>query len=77
MPGTEEEVDELITILERVGASYSEELTLDNTHVVCNVGKGPKFDKAKEWNIPVVKAEFLRQCENQGKILAAHTFYLK
>jgi len=76
IPGTEEDIDALITILERVGASYSEELTLDNTHVICNVGKGPKYDMAKTWNIPVVKPDFLRKCEAQGKILAAHTFYL-
>jgi hypothetical protein len=68
--------EELIGILNRLGAGYSEELTSDNTHFICSVPKGPKYERAMELNIPVVSPEFLKACEAQGKVMPSHLFYM-
>ncbi|KAJ3283212.1 Chitin synthase, class 5 [Borealophlyctis nickersoniae] len=72
----EGEVEMLVDCLARIGASYTDDLTTDNTHLVCTVPRGPKFEKAVEWNIPVVSPEFLKACEVQGKIQPSHSFYV-
>lgn len=77
-PGVEgeAEVERLIQIINRIGASYTEDLTTENTHLVCLVPRGPKYEKACEWNIPVVSADFLRACETHGKIQPVGQFYV-
>ncbi|KAJ3022590.1 Chitin synthase, class 5 [Thoreauomyces humboldtii] len=70
------DLEPLIELVARIGANYTEELTTDNTHLVCNVPKGPKYEKAVEWNIPVVSPDFLKACQTQGKIQPAGQFYV-
>ncbi|KAL2913511.1 hypothetical protein HK105_206971 [Polyrhizophydium stewartii] len=70
------EIETLIELLARIGASYTDDLSTDNTHLVCTLPKGPKYEKALELNIPVVSPEFLKACEQQQKVMPAHTFYL-
>lgn len=70
------DVGELIQILTRIGASYTEDLTSDNTHFICTVPKGPKYERALELNIPIVSPEFLKACEAQGRMMSAHLFYM-
>ncbi|KAJ3102127.1 Chitin synthase, class 5 [Phlyctochytrium planicorne] len=70
------ELDALIDILGRIGASYTEELTTDNTHLVCTFARGPKYEKALEWNIPAVSPEFLKACEQNGKVMPSHSYYV-
>ncbi|OAJ37008.1 hypothetical protein BDEG_21088 [Batrachochytrium dendrobatidis JEL423] len=61
------DVDTLIELLDRIGAKYTDDLTSDNTHLVCTVPKGPKYERALELNIPIVTPEFLKACELQQK----------
>ncbi|KAI9014676.1 Chitin synthase, class 5 [Gaertneriomyces sp. JEL0708] len=70
------EVEELVELLSRIGAGYTEDLTTESTHLVCTVPRGPKYDKAVEWNVPIVSPEFLKACEMQGKIQPATSFYV-
>lgn len=70
------EIESLIDLLNRMGAHYTDELTTDNTHLICTVPTGPKYEKAVEWNIPIVSPEFLKACYAQGKIQPATTFYV-
>jgi NAD-dependent DNA ligase len=72
----ESDIDVLTELLQRVGASYSDELSSENSHLVCSLPKGPKYDRAVELNIPIVTPEFLKSCESAGKVLPAHTFYI-
>ncbi|KAI8815427.1 BRCT domain-containing protein [Cladochytrium replicatum] len=72
----DQDVDALTEIVGQIKASYTDELTLENTHLVCTVPRGPKYEKAMEWNIPVVSPEFLKACQAQGKIQPAHSFYV-
>ncbi|KAJ3417023.1 MutS protein msh5 [Chytridiales sp. JEL 0842] len=71
------EMDNLIQLLRRMGAHYTEELTTDNTHLVCAFARGPKYEKAVEWNIPAVSPEFLKACEQNGKVMPAHSYFTK
>ncbi|TPX56260.1 hypothetical protein PhCBS80983_g04660 [Powellomyces hirtus] len=73
---TTQEVDPLMDLVARIGANFTDELTTDNTHLVCTVAKGPKYEKAVEWNIPIVSPEFLKACQAQGKIQPATAFYV-
>lgn len=70
------EIQPLVEIVERVGASYTDDLSSDNTHLICTVARGPKYEKALELNIPIVSPEFLKACEQQQKIMPSHSFYI-
>ncbi|KAJ3149642.1 Chitin synthase, class 5 [Geranomyces variabilis] len=73
---TPNESEALVDLVKRMGANYTDELTTDNTHLVCAQPKGPKYEKAVEWNIPVVSPDFLKACLAQGKIQPATAFYV-
>ena len=73
----EADIDALQDILERMGATWSDDLTSENTHLVCSVPRGPKYERAVELNIPIVSPEFLKSCHSLKKIQAAHTFLIK
>jgi hypothetical protein len=68
---------ELTEIISRIGASYTEDLSTDNTHLVCTLPRGPKFERAQELNIPIVSPEFFKACEANGKIMPSHLFYMQ
>jgi NAD-dependent DNA ligase len=73
----ESDIEALAELVTRIGATYSDDLTFENTHLVCTLPKGPKYDKAVELNIPIVTPEFLKACEQQCKVQPAHLFYTK
>ncbi|KAJ3111762.1 hypothetical protein HDU96_005352, partial [Phlyctochytrium bullatum] len=75
--GNESDADAMIELLGRIGASYTEELTTDNTHLICTFARGPKYEKALEWNIPAVSPEFLKACEQNGKVMPSHSYYVQ
>ena len=62
-----EALEELV--VKRLGAKCGDELSMETTHVVCSFARGPKYEKAVEWNVPVVSPEFLRACEQSGKMV--------
>lgn len=70
------DIQDLIDILNRLGASFTEELTSDNTHFICTIPKGPKYERALELNIPIVSPEFLKSCETNGRMMPSHLFYV-
>ncbi|KAI8818711.1 BRCT domain-containing protein [Fimicolochytrium jonesii] len=70
------DIEPLMDLLGRMGANFTDELTTDNTHLVSTVPRGPKYEKAVEWNIPIVSPEFLKACHAQGKIQPATAFYV-
>jgi hypothetical protein len=67
---------ELIEILERIGAKYSDHVGPDTTHLLCNTQGGPEYQKALEGSIPIVKPEWLVACEKAGMMQAALPYYL-
>jgi hypothetical protein len=73
----EGDIDSSLAILEKYGASFSEEITAENSHLICTIPKGPKYEKALELNIPCVTPEFLKECENNSLIQPSNLFYVK
>jgi len=42
-----------------IGAEYTENMSKDNTHLICNEATGPKYLKAVEWGLHVVTEDWL------------------
>lgn len=71
-----EEIESLREIISRIGASYSEEVDIDTTHLICRVPNGSNFEKASRWNVPIVKPDWLVACEINKKLQPALSYYL-
>ena len=67
---------ELIEMLERIGARYSEHAGPDTTHLLCNVQGGSEYQRALDGSIPIVKPDWLVACEKAGVMQAALPYYL-
>ena len=67
---------ELIEILERIGARYSENVGPDTTHLLCNSQGGSEYQRALEGSIPIVKPDWLVACEKAGVMQPALPYYL-
>ena len=52
-----------------LGASYSERMTRDTTHLICSAKEGNKYNKALQWGIPVVTIEWLYESAVRGKAI--------
>nr|CCA18531.1 conserved hypothetical protein [Albugo laibachii Nc14] len=59
----------ILELLKLVGAKTSRKLSRRNTHLICLNPFGMKYDKAKEWNIPVVNAQWIMQSISQQRLL--------
>jgi DNA replication regulator DPB11 len=46
----------------------------NTTHLLCPSGSGAKFDKACEWNVPVISMEWLSAVVQTGTIPEGDTF---
>lgn len=42
-----------------IGGGYTENMSRENTHLICKEASGPKYMKAVEWNLHVVTIEWL------------------
>ncbi|KAK9348719.1 hypothetical protein V1522DRAFT_360610 [Lipomyces starkeyi] len=61
----------------RIGAKpLQDRVRIDTTHFVCIEGRGPQWERAMEANIPVVRPEWLRACESEGRIVGVRSYYL-
>lgn len=58
----------LQSVIERIGATWTEDFGPENTHLVCGKAGGDKYTRAGAMNIPVVNENWLRQCEAQKKV---------
>lgn len=65
-------VSEMKQLLDKVGATWQEDITSDTTHLIAEVPRGPKYDKALTSSIPAVKPDWLVQCEKNQKIQASY-----
>lgn len=68
-------VSDMKQLLDKVGATWQEDITSDTTHLIAEVPRGPKYEKALTSSIPAVKPDWLVQCEKNQKIQAC-TFSL-
>ncbi|KAI9491847.1 BRCT domain-containing protein [Zychaea mexicana] len=67
---------ELKELLEKMGAHWSEEVTSDTTHLIAQQPGGDNYDKAMMSSIPVVKPDWVIQCDKNSKIQPALPYYI-
>lgn len=51
-----------------VGINLEKSFSPKSTHLLCPSGTGIKFDKAKEWNIPIINMDWLIDIARTGTI---------
>ena len=56
------ERENVIRLAELLGAVFSEKFSKSNTHLLCKSASGLKYDKAKQWRIPTISADWLAAC---------------
>ncbi|KAI8646202.1 hypothetical protein BD408DRAFT_449766 [Parasitella parasitica] len=78
--GTFEEAEPAITelkdLLSKMGASWSEEVSVETTHLLAQLPGGANYDRAVQHSIPIVKPEWLVQCDRNKKIQPALPYYI-
>ncbi|KAJ3511371.1 hypothetical protein NLJ89_g4136 [Agrocybe chaxingu] len=55
-------------LLRALGITQAATFSRRSTHLLCPSGKGLKFDKAREWNIPVINNAWLAALASSGAI---------
>lgn len=68
--------ESLTRAVERIGAKMADGVRIDTTHFVTTEGRGIAWEKAVEMNIPVVRPEWVEDCERQGRIVGVRGYYL-
>ena len=56
----------IISMLNEIGASFTDNLSRKNTHLICKEGTGQKYIKALEWGLHVVSIDWLYHVVRQG-----------
>lgn len=59
-------------LLLRIGATFTDNMSHTNTHLICKEAKGPKYHKAMEWGIHVVKVDWLYHIVQYGYTGSGH-----
>eukprot|EP00520_Triparma_pacifica_P003975 CAMPEP_0118633530 /NCGR_PEP_ID=MMETSP0785-20121206/1047_1 /TAXON_ID=91992 /ORGANISM="Bolidomonas pacifica, Strain CCMP 1866" /LENGTH=515 /DNA_ID=CAMNT_0006524413 /DNA_START=256 /DNA_END=1800 /DNA_ORIENTATION=- len=54
---------DLENIIMSSGALYTKHLDKKNTHLICNVKSGPKYERAKEWKVNIVTKDWIMSPE--------------
>ncbi|KAJ2797011.1 hypothetical protein H4R21_004489 [Coemansia helicoidea] len=73
---SQEEVDNLKDTLKRIGASWTDSVSLSITHFVTRYKAGPGYEAALRCNIPIVKPDWLMACEANSKLQPAIKFHV-
>ncbi|KAK9451876.1 uncharacterized protein V1518DRAFT_409798 [Limtongia smithiae] len=64
-------------VVARIGAKpLQDRVRIDTTHFICSEGSGAQWERALETNIPIVRPEWLRACESEGRIVGVRSYYL-
>lgn len=59
-----------------IGGTWTEEVGIDTTHLLCHVQGGYNYEAALQQSIPIVKPEWLKACVEHKKLQAALPYYL-
>ncbi|KAI8870575.1 hypothetical protein GQ42DRAFT_162595 [Ramicandelaber brevisporus] len=73
---SEDEVAKLKECLNRLGAKWTENITVDTTHLLTRHAGGPKFAIARACNTPIVAPDWLMDSESQGRLQPALAYYI-
>jgi DNA replication regulator DPB11 len=55
-------------LLRALGITLAQTFSRRSTHLLCPSACGAKYDKAKEWNIPVVGMAWLEDIAKEGRV---------
>jgi len=55
-------------LLRALGITLAQTFSRRSTHLLCPSACGAKYDKAKEWNIPVVGMAWLEDMAKEGRV---------
>ena len=56
----------IMSMLDEIGADFTDNLTRNNTHLICKEGRGLKYTKALEWGLHIVSIEWLYHVIRHG-----------
>ena len=56
----------IISMLNEIGAGFTDNLSRKNTHLICKEGSGQKYIKALEWGLHVVSVDWLYHVVREG-----------
>ncbi|KAJ2682149.1 hypothetical protein GGH99_004868 [Coemansia sp. RSA 1285] len=73
---SQEEIENLKETVKRIGASWTDQVSLSATHFITRFKAGSDYESALHFNIPVVKPDWLLACEANGKLQPAIKFYV-
>ncbi|KAI9295029.1 BRCT domain-containing protein [Neoconidiobolus thromboides FSU 785] len=71
------EIEELKKCVQRIGAKWSTEVSIETTDLLCNSTVSPNYELALQWNVAIVKPDWLKACEALGKIQPAVSYYVE
>ncbi|KAJ1822305.1 hypothetical protein GGH91_003512 [Coemansia sp. RSA 2671] len=73
---SQEEIENMKETVKRIGASWTDRVSMSVTHFVARYKAGPGCEAALRYNIPIVKPDWLLACEANGKLQPAIKYYL-
>ncbi|KAI8372893.1 uncharacterized protein BYT42DRAFT_50060 [Radiomyces spectabilis] len=73
---SEPAISELKELVDRMGATWTEEVDCDTTHLLAQLPGGANYDRAVKHSIPIVKPDWLVQCDKNKKIQPALPYYI-
>ncbi|KAF9111426.1 Chitin synthase, class 5 [Mortierella sp. AM989] len=69
-------LEECKKLIVEIGGTWTEEVGIETTHLLCHVQGGYKYEAALHQSIPIVKPEWLKACVEHKKLQAALPYYL-
>ncbi|KAK3844753.1 MAG: hypothetical protein J3R72DRAFT_437965 [Linnemannia gamsii] len=69
-------LEECKRLVVEIGGTWTEDVGIETTHLLCHVQGGYNYEAALQQSIPIVKPEWLKACVEHKKLQAALPYYL-
>ncbi|KAI8067989.1 hypothetical protein BC940DRAFT_326211 [Gongronella butleri] len=69
-------LDQMKTLLDAIGATWTDDVTHETTHLIAQQPGHNNYDTAVKYSIPIVKPEWLIQCDVKKTIQPALPYYI-
>ncbi|CAO3567453.1 unnamed protein product [Mortierella alpina] len=69
-------LEECKKLVLEIGGTWTEDVGIETTHLLCHVQGGYNYEAALQQSIPIVKPEWLKACVEHKKLQAALPYYL-
>lgn len=71
---TEEELEKIASTIGAKALQTS--VRLDTTHFICTKPDSNQYKRAQDWNIPIVRPEWVKACEAERRLVGVRAYYL-